>query len=72
MFPKKNQIKGHAHLKGEVFRNSETMLTKFKNLQNHWGNFNKTWHKASLGDEDSIFLQIKGHAFSKGIYLRKS
>ena len=70
--PEKNQIKVHAHFKGKVFRNSENMLTKFKNLQNHWGNFNKTWHKGFLGDGDSIFLQIKGHAFSKGIYLRKS
>ena len=22
-------------------------------LQNHWANFNQTWHKASLGKEDS-------------------
>ena len=23
-------------------------------LQNHWTNFNQTWHKASMGDRDSI------------------
>ena len=22
-------------------------------LQNHWANFNQTWHKVSLGEEDS-------------------
>ena len=42
MSPKKIQIKDHTHFKGEVIRNSENMLTKFKNLQNHWANFNKT------------------------------
>ena len=34
---------------------SENTLTKFKNLllQNHWANFNQTWHKASLSEGDS-------------------
>ena len=31
-------------------------LTTFKNLlvQNHWANFNHTWHKASVDDGDII------------------
>ena len=35
--------------KGKLLRNSENTLTKLKNLllQNHWANFNQTWHKAS-------------------------
>ena len=34
-------------------------LTKFKNLllQNHWANFNQTWHKASLGEGDSSLFK---------------
>ena len=27
-------------------------------LLNHWANFNQTWHKAFLGDEDSSFFQF--------------
>ena len=26
-------------------------------LQNHWVNFNQTWHKASLGKSDSSFFK---------------
>ena len=40
-------------------RNSANTLTKFKNLiKNDWANSKQTWHKASLGEEDSRFLQI--------------
>ena len=37
----------------EILKNS---MTKFKNLllQNHWANFNQTWHKASLGKGPGI------------------
>ena len=71
MSPKKIKIKGHAHFKGEVIRNSENMLTNFKSLQNHWANFNKTWHKAFLGDGDSIFFANKGPRFFQGDILTK-
>ena len=26
-------------------------------LQNHWANFNQTWHKASLGEGDSSLFK---------------
>ena len=42
----------------EIAKNT---LMKFKKnlLQNHWANFNQTWHKASLGDGFE-FVQMKG------------
>ena len=38
---------------------SENTLTKLKNLllQNHWANFNQTWHKTSLGEWDSSLFK---------------
>ena len=45
---------------------------EFKNLlQNHWANFNQTGHKASLGEADSSFFQIKGHALFQGEIITK-
>ena len=40
---------------------SENTLIKYKNLhlKNHWANFNHTWHKASLGVEDSRFYRYR-------------
>ena len=35
-------------------------------LQNHWANFNQTWHKASLDERDSILFKWRALAFSKG------
>ena len=32
-------------------------------LKNLWANFNQTWHKASLGEGDTSFFQMKGPAF---------
>ena len=34
-------------------------MTKFKILllQNHWANVNQTWHKASLGEWDSVLFK---------------
>ena len=31
--------------------------------QNNWANFNQSWHKTTLGDGNSSFFQMKGHAF---------
>ena len=35
-------------------------------LQNHWANFNQTWHKASLGEGDSSLIKWRAPPFSKG------
>ena len=35
-------------------------------LQNHWGKFNQTWHKASLGEGDSSLFKWRAPPFSKG------
>jgi hypothetical protein len=35
-------------------------------LQNHWANFNQTWHKSSLGEVDSKLFKWRGFAFLKG------
>ena len=35
-------------------------------LQNHWANFNQTWHKASLGEGDSSLFKWSAPPFSKG------
>ena len=41
-------------------------------LQNHWVNFNQTWHKASLGYEDPSLLIWRVPPSSKGRKLRNS
>ena len=33
-------------------------------LQNHWANFNQTWHKASLGEGDSSLFKWRTISFS--------
>jgi hypothetical protein len=35
-------------------------------LQNHWANFNQTWHKSSLRGGDSKLYKRKGTALPKG------
>ena len=35
-------------------------------LQNHWANFNQTWHKASLGEGNSSLFKLRAPPFSKG------
>lgn len=35
-------------------------------LQNHWANFNLTWHKALLGEGDSNLLKWRAHPLSRG------
>ena len=36
---------------------SENILTTYKNLplQNHWANFNQTWHNLFIGERDSSY-----------------
>ena len=35
-------------------------------LQNHWANFNQTWHKVSLGKGDSSLFKWRATPFPKG------
>ena len=35
-------------------------------LQNHWANFNQTWHKVSLGEGNSSLFKWRAPPFSKG------
>ena len=58
------QMKGHAFFQGEII----TKLMKLKNvlLQNHRANFNQTWHKSSLGKEDSNLFKCRAMLFSRG------
>ena len=39
-------------------------------LQNHWTNFIQTWHKASLGNEDSSLFKWRAQPFSKEIFTK--
>ena len=41
-------------------------------LQNHWVNFNQTWHKNILGWWGLKFVQMKGYRLFQGRYLRNS
>jgi hypothetical protein len=52
---KGNQVcpnKGPGSLqRGDNHKNVEMGVGLFKNLlENHWANFNQTWHKSSLGE----------------------
>jgi hypothetical protein len=47
-------------------RPSVCKLLHFRLLQNHWANFNQTWHKWSLGRGDSKLFKWRGLLFSKG------
>ena len=35
-------------------------------LQNHWANFNQTWHKVSFGEGDSSLFKWRATRFPKG------
>ena len=54
--------------KGRNIRNSKNTLTNLKNIlmQNHWTNFNQTWHKVSLGKGNSSLFKWRAPPFSKG------
>ena len=54
---KPSWMKGNSSFSNEgplPFEREDNYETaKCKNLlQNHWANFNKTWHKASLGEQN--------------------
>ena len=63
------QMKGAALTKGRWLRNSENTLTHFKNLhlQIHRANFNQTWRKEFMGEEDSGLFKWRVLPFSRGI-----
>ena len=41
-------------------------------LQNHWANFNQTWHKASLGKGNSSLFKWRAQPFSKNTLTKSS
>ena len=49
----------HPFQRGDNYEIVKNTLTKLKNLllQNHWANFNQTWHKASLFEWDLILFK---------------
>ena len=51
----KNHTNEGPHTFTRELGNSKNKPTIFVNLlQNHWANFNKTWHKASLGKGNQV------------------
>jgi hypothetical protein len=45
--------KGQGPLqRGDNHKNVKNGVGSFKNLQNHWANFNQPWHKSSLRGGD--------------------
>ena len=52
--------------KGRKLGNKKNKLTTVKNLllQNHWANFNQTWHKASLDEGDSSLFKWRTNKLS--------
>ena len=57
----------HPFQRGDNYEIVKNTLTKLKNLllQNHWANFNQTWHKASLCEWDLICSKKKHLIFIK-------
>ena len=64
------QMKGNVVFQGEIikYENTKKTLPKSKNLllQNQRANFNQTWHKASLGWENSSLFKWRTTPFSEG------
>jgi hypothetical protein len=54
------QIKGQVLFKGEIITKIGLGHLKIFFLQNHWANFNQTWHKSSLGKGDLSLLKKRG------------
>ena len=62
------KIKGHLNSFSRGDNNkSQNFVDKIKKkiLQNPWANINQTWHKAWLGEGESL-VQIKGHLLFQG------
>ena len=56
------QMKGHTLFQGKIIAK---ILKLYRKLQNHWVNFNQTWHKACLGLWWFKFVQMKGYTLLK-------
>ena len=57
----------HLFPRGDYYEMAKISLTEFKNLlQNHWANFNQTWHNACLGEGNLIYSKEGPHSFLKG------
>ena len=72
----KAQVSFSDHLSSIVCPSVRHLSLNFSHflllLQNHWANFNQTWHKASLGRGDSSLFRWRVKPFSKGRLLRNS
>jgi hypothetical protein len=64
----KAQVSYSDHL-SSVVPLSVCQLLHFRLLQNHWTNFDQTWHKLSLGGFK--FVQMKGSALLQGEIIAK-
>ena len=64
------QMKDHSLFYLDLVRIRHYFDEILKNpiLQDPWANFSKTWHKASLGEGDSIFSNWRIVFLCKGIY----
>jgi hypothetical protein len=65
-----NQFFSSPELKAQVSYSDRPLsvckLLHFQLLQNHWANFNQTWHKSSFGGGDSSLFKWRGSPISKG------
>ena len=64
----------HPFQRGDNYEIVKNTLTKLKHLllQNHWANFNQTWHKASLCEWDLILFKeepFNSHKGNNGVFL---
>ena len=60
------QMKVFALPRGDNYKKAKILwrnLFKSLLLQNHWTNFNQTWHNASLGEEDSSLFKRRAILF---------
>jgi hypothetical protein len=52
---------------GPLLRGDKIGVESFKNLvQNHWANFNQTWHKSSLGEEIQVWTNEGDYPSPRG------
>ena len=73
----KGQVSFSDHLSSVVclsVRPSVCLSVNFSHfhllLQNHWANFNQTWHDASLGEGDSRLFKWRPRPFPRGDYYK--
>ena len=64
----------HPFHRGDNYEIVNNTLIKLKNLllQNHWANFNQTWHKVSLGEWHAILFKEEAFIIIKIIFFFSS